>query len=221
MGLFKKITSLLGRAQVDNNEASNLLDLGSALHVGATEPMSTLTSVMTTYFESKGKETVTPDELFNEIQIIYNEALILSRQNRDTSLECSILFNLGRLYQDPPKKHIFLKNPMNAMKAHLDQIEQELKTGHSTRPVFDSDATNARQLLAISYYEEALKQAKEVIDTTVEVCCLLNIATVYRFLRNVQQHQRYIKQATDRVEYVTDHTMKAKLIQAIRLEPTL
>jgi hypothetical protein len=218
MGFFK---NLFNGPTKSDSEASRLLDLASALHVGATEPMSPLMNNVTKHFQAKGKNSVGPDDLFNEIQAIYKEALILAQQNNERNIECTILFNLGRLCQDPPKKRLFLDNPMKTLEAHLDQMGEDLRTGNYAKYASDDDAMKSRQFLAISYYQEALKQARVTANITVEACCLLNIATVYRFLCDAQQHGIFLQQAKDKVHLVADNAMRIKIIKAIDQELSL
>jgi len=104
-----------------------------------------------------------------------------------------VLYNLGRLYQDPPRNSLFLIGKLTG---------EEFLAAWDTRAGAVHHNTSDDQRQALSYYHQALGLAREEKRVIVEASCLINIAVAHRHLGEWAQHRRYIEEAGPVVDRV-------------------
>ncbi|HME31677.1 MAG TPA: hypothetical protein VKG65_02885 [Terriglobales bacterium] len=145
------------------------------------------------HLEALGPKTFTPADLFVEILTLYRKALDMSRQLGDRAAEAEVLYNLGRLYQDPPRESLFLQGKMT---------DAEFLTAFDTRIGAVHHNTSEDQRQALSYYHQALRLAREENRVIIEASCLVNIAVAHRHLGEWAQHLQYVEEAEPVVDRV-------------------
>ncbi len=145
-------------------EVLKLEDMAASLHTGVPN------DECIAYLKKQGRTALTSAELFIEAEILYRKALDLVRQIGDRAVEAEILYNLGRLYQDPPRMSVFFKNQLSD-----DQFVEAFMGRAGV--VHHNDPQNQRH--ALSYFNQALQLARKEKRTVTENllscqyrCCL-------------------------------------------------
>jgi len=157
----------------------------------------------------EGKRVLTPAETFVLIHRLYGESLDIARQLGDGAAQAEVLYNFGRLYQDPPRKSLFLMKELTA-EEFLTAWDARAGAVHHRRP------EDQRQ--ALTYYHQALRLAREAGRVIIEASCLINIAVSHRHLGEWVEHQRYLEEAGPVVDRVGDPAMTGPMRQALAEE---
>jgi hypothetical protein len=207
MRFFHSMTSALGGSS-KKKQLYQLISLASMLQAAPTG------NAAVQYFNTLKQRGITPESVFLEIDKMYNCALTLAREIRDRLTEGEVLYNLGRLYQDPPRKRI-----ISAENLSEEEMEAEM-----TRWIEESGGRGAirnSQTVALSFYQRALEIARQEHKPALEASCLLNIAVAHRLLGESQQHRNYVQQASEKVPCIEDEQTRQQIERALRMEKTL
>ncbi len=212
MGLRQLLQSMLGKAgsSGSSEELDQVLTTASLMHHAATEPLSPYPGVILQHFASLGNSAPSTAEIFTEVTRLYTQARELARGRGDTATEATVLFNLGRLYQNPPRK-----TPISTAGRTDDDLFEEMmsRMSKSSSPA----GVRSNQQTALSYYREAVGLARTCGSVTTEACCLLNIAVAYRLLGDTR-FQQSLREAATRADAVPEGATKTALLAGIRAE---
>jgi tetratricopeptide (TPR) repeat protein len=156
-----------------------------------------------------GKTVLTPAETFVAIQGLYRQALDIARQLGNRAAEAEVLYNLGRLYQDPPRTSLFLFKEMSEAQ-FLEAWDARAGVVHHRRP------EDQRQ--ALTYYHQALRLARDESRVIIEASGLVNIAVSHRHLGEWGEHRRYLEEAAPVIDRVGDPAMKSRMRVALAEE---
>ncbi|MEK6324074.1 MAG: tetratricopeptide repeat protein [Acidobacteriota bacterium] len=204
MRFFGSMKSAFGGSS-KKKQLDQLVELGTMLQ---SDPAG---SASVQYFNTLKQRGITPESMFLEIDKIYKCALALAREVRDRPTEGEILYNLGRLYQDPPRKTIISAKT-------LSEAEMEAEVTRWIEKSAEREGIKTNQPVALSFYHQALEIARREHRPVLEASCLLNIAVAHRLLGEIQEHRSYVQQASDRVSYIEDQHTRQQIERAVKME---
>jgi hypothetical protein len=150
---------------------------------------------------------ITAEDIFRTIEQVFQQALEIARAIGDRKTEAETLYNLARLYQDPPRKTVLATQGLSW--DEMESLVTGAQGGSSAPPQHD---------VALNLYHDALTLAGRENMTTLQTCCLLNIAVSHRHLGDMAQHRDYWSRAERGASSIQDAATRRQVEQAIQQE---
>src|SRR5688500_15373269 len=204
MGLFSRLRGKPGTAE-QRAQLERLVTIGTNLQAGVR-----LQEIVEWMRTQHGVRSMTAQDIFRTVEQVFQQALELARSIGDRRTEAETLYNLARLYQDPPRKTVLATGDLT-----WDETEAMLPSPGS------GAAAPPQHAVALRLYQQALELAGREHMETLHTCCLLNIAVSRRPLGDMAQHAGYVSRSEAGVGSIDDAAMRRQVEGLLRQERLL